>query len=118
MQRVKLTNGAVEQFQCRSGRKWDVLWDGEVKGFGMRLSAGSGTRTYFLQFRVKGSSTERQITIGRHSDPWRVDRARAKALELKAQMLNGLDPVLEVKRKREESERQSTQDACKKVTRR
>src|ERR1700736_4442680 len=92
MQRAKLTNGAVEQFQCRSGRKWDMLWDGDVKGFGMRLSAKSGTRTYFLQFRVKGSNAERQITIGRHSDPWRVDGARAKALELKAQMVNGLDP--------------------------
>ena len=63
----KMTNGAVERFRCREGKDRDVLWDGEVRGFGMRLSADSGTRTYILQYRVKGTGKERQITIGRHS---------------------------------------------------
>ena len=93
--RAKLTNTAVEKFTCRDGREQDVLWDGEVKGFGMRYSARSETRTYFLQYRVKGSKQERAISIGRHNDPWRVDQARAEALKLKAQMVAGVDPVAE-----------------------
>jgi integrase len=102
VRRPKLTNTLVERFACREGRKNDVLWDGELKGFGMRLSAQSGTRTYFFQYRVKGSKQERAINIGRHNDPYRVDQARAKALELKAQMLGGVDPVAEAERKEAE----------------
>lgn len=71
MRRPKMTNTAVERFECREGRKNDVLWDGDggVKGFGMRLSALSGVRTYFFQYRVKGSKQERAINIGRHNEP-------------------------------------------------
>jgi hypothetical protein len=68
--RAKLTNGSVERFTCRPGRRWDVLWDTEVKGFGLRVSEKTSTRTYFFQFRVKGSGKERNVTIGRHSDPY------------------------------------------------
>lgn len=116
MQRAKLTNTAVENFQCREGRDQDVLWDGEVKGFGMRLSAKSAVRTYFLQYRVRGAKQERKITIGRHNDPYRVDQARAKALELKAQMLTGVDPVEEVERKETERRERQRLDAAHSVT--
>lgn len=101
--RPKLTNSAVEKFQCRDGREQDTLWCGETRGFGVRVSSDGQTRTYFLQFRVKGTRTKRYITIGRHNDPWRVDDARAKAVGLKAQMLNGIDPVVEDERKQEEA---------------
>jgi integrase len=107
MQRPKLTNSSVEKFQCREGRDQDTLWCGELKGFGMKLSRRTGARTYLFQGRVKGGETERQIKIGRHNDPWRVDQARAKALELKAQMMSGVDPVAEAERK--ETERQERQ---------
>jgi integrase len=99
--RAKLTNGSVERFTCRPGQRREVLWDTEVKGFGLRVSEKSSTRTYFFQFRLKGSRKERSITIGRHSDPWRVDQARAQAIALKVQFLNGIDPIEKRNRERE-----------------
>ena len=114
--RAKLTNGSVEKFQCRDGREQDVLWDGEVKGFGMRYSARSETRTYFLQYRVKGAKQERSISIGRHNDPWRVDQARAKALELKAQMVVGMDPVAEEQKRRDSQRELAKVDAAQTAT--
>lgn len=116
MQRAKLTNGAVEKFQCREGRQQDVLWDAELKGFGLRLSASAGTRTYFLQYRVKGTRRERQVTIGRHNDPYRVDQARAKAIEIKGKMLNGIDPVAEAERKDAEKREQDQLSVSRNAT--
>ena len=108
---AKLTNSAVEKFKCRDGRDQDILWCGETRGLGVRVSSDGQTRTYFLQFRVKGARTKRYITIGRHNDPWRVDDARTKALALKAQMLAGVDPVAEEERKQEEAQGKAALDA-------
>jgi len=125
MQRAKLTNSAIEKFKCgtyisgeRKGqpKEQDTLWCGETKGFGVRLSAKTGTRTYIFVYRVKGESRERYITIGRHNDPWRVDDARAKALALKAQMLGGVDPVEEDRQRREAKHRQAASDAANSTT--
>jgi integrase len=116
MQRAKLTNGAVEKFRCREGKEQDTLWCGETRGFCMRLSAKTGTRTYVLVYRVKGSRQERYITIGRHNDPWKVDQARAKALEIKSQMLAGVDPVEEAERHRVEAAAREAQERAHATT--
>lgn len=89
-----LTNTAVERFQCPPDKPYAYLWDDKVRGLGVRISAHSGARTYFLQHRVKGTGQERQIKIGRHNDPWRIDQARERALKLKAEMVSGIDPVV------------------------
>lgn len=112
----KLTNTAVERFKCPEGRKQAVKWDGETRGFGVRVSADGKTRTYILQYRVKGTKQERQITIGRHNDPWRVDDARAKALEIKAQMNAGVDPVIKAQEQKEERERQAVENEAQSIT--
>lgn len=112
---MKLTNSAVEKFVCPEGKKQAVKWDSETKGFGVRVTP-SGTRTYILQFRVKGSKQERQITIGRHNDPWRVDDARKKAGDIKKQMVEGTDPVLEAQRVKEEETKRAAQDKAQTVT--
>jgi integrase len=39
-----------------------ILWDGDLPGFGLRISAGD-VRTFFLNYRIGGS--ERRIKIGR-----------------------------------------------------
>lgn len=113
--RKKMTNAMVEAFTCREGRKNDVLWDGGdggVKGFGMRLSAQTGTRTYIFQHRIKGSRQERQISICKHGDPWRVEAARKKAELLKAQFLGGVDPVTERQQKEGAKRKQAALDAA------
>lgn len=119
--RKKLTNTIVEAFagggRYTSGTKagqlkeHDVLWDTEIKGLGVRYAMKSGTRSYIFQFRVKGQlNSEQTITLGRHNDPLRIDHARAKALELKAQMISGVNPIAEAKRKKDEAERQAALD--------
>lgn len=120
MAKAKLTKGAVERFQVPAGKAQAVLWDTEVKGFGMRLSVQSNTRAYFLQYRVKGSGQERSITIGRHGDPWTPELARTRALELKVQMLGdgvtGVDPVAEAQRAEAERKAQVAKDAAQSTT--
>jgi len=110
--RPKLTNSSVEKFKCRLGRKQDRLWCGELRGFGVQVSADGATRTYFFDGRVKGRKDKRFIKIGRHNDPWRVDDARAIALELKTLMAKGIDPVEEEERKKKEAEKESTIEAA------
>lgn len=112
--RKRLTNSSVEAFSCgvygsgkRQGerKEQDTLWDSEVRGLGMRLSAKTGTRTYIFVHRVKGGR-EVYVTIGRHNDGWRLGNGdprfdpRARAQELKLEMRRGVNPV-----EREEQER-------------
>lgn len=113
---AKLTNTAVEKFKCREGKLQDTLWDTETRGFGVRVSADGKTRTYYLQFRVKGTGKERLIKIGRHNDPWRVDDARSKALEIKALMNAGVDPVAKAKQEQEERQRQQEENKAQTIT--
>lgn len=99
MSRMKLTNTVVERLTFPAGATTEtgkpltqaVFWDTEVKGLGVRVSADGKTKAYVFQFRVKGSKQERNVTLGRHNDPLRIDQARAKALELKAQMVGGVE---------------------------
>lgn len=123
--RKRLTNSAVEAFTCgvytsgaRAGqpKDQDVLWCGELKGFGCRLSRKTGTRTYIFLYRVKGTGREVYVTIGRHRDPWQVDQARTKALELKTQVLSGINPI-EVELQRQSARREAAKvDEAQTVT--
>jgi hypothetical protein len=97
-----------------------ILWDTEVKGFGLRYFFNKDgevtTRTYFLQCRVGKKGKMRVIKIGIHNDTHRVDQARAEAFDLKARLMKGYDPV-EEKAKQEEAERQQkVLDAGKNAT--
>lgn len=99
----KITNSDIERFPGKDAKDRATLWDAEVRGFGLRWFKATGAKTFILQYRVKDSRQERIIKIGRYLDPWKVDQARAKALELKAQMVSGVDPVEEERRAREEA---------------
>lgn len=123
----KLTNKTVEGWDGEGQRyergqrvgelvEHPVLWDTEIKGFGIRYAIKGRTLTYILQFRVKGARNERTITIGRHNDPWRIDQARAEALRLKTQMVGGLDPVLEAQHQQVEAEAQAVVDKAHSTT--
>src|SRR5688572_23935842 len=84
----KITKRAVEQF-APNGRA-AVLWDTELKGFGVRCRP-SGARHYILKMRVGGR--QRWLTIGRHGSPWTPDMARAEALRLLGMRAAGKDPA-------------------------
>jgi integrase len=81
-----------------------LLWDDELPGFGVRCRP-SGTKFYFLKYRVSGGRRGRQrwITIGQHGAPWTPDTARREALRLKAAVSCGSDPSADRERRRAEN---------------
>jgi site-specific recombinase XerD len=71
-----------------------VLWDQEVRGFGIRARIG-GAKTYILQYRAgtgRGAPL-RKLTIGKHGSPWTPDMARTEAKRLLGLIAAGEDPA-------------------------
>jgi integrase len=66
-----------------------LLWDSEVKGFALRVTA-AGARAFVLDYRAEGR--QRRITIGGYPD-WSVAAARQAAKDLKREVDRGLDPM-------------------------
>lgn len=91
MPSVNITKRTVDAAQA--GDRQQVLWDSEVKGFGL-LVLPSGTKSYVFQYRVGGRGAKlRRYTIGRHGSPWTPDLARKRARELAALVRTGTDPI-------------------------
>jgi integrase len=85
--RAKLTLRLIDSASAKASDQ--VIWDTEVKGFGIRLRAG-GAKTYLVQYRFGGQS--RRYKIGLHGSPWTVETARARALAVLGQVVGGVDP--------------------------
>ena len=86
----KITKRAVDA--ATSGTANSFLWDTEVKGFGLKVSA-VGKRTYIFQYRTGGrESATQRFTIGEHGSPWTPDLARKEALRLAGLVRRGVDP--------------------------
>ena len=66
-----------------------LLWDGEVKGFALRVTSG-GAKSFVVDYRVDGR--QRRFTIGAYPD-WSVQAARQCAKELKREVDLGRDPM-------------------------
>src|SRR5690349_17823215 len=91
MPRTRITKRAVDA-AVPDGRD-AYLWDAEVAGFGLKVSAG-GTKTYLLQYRMGGrGAPTRRCTIGRHGSPWTPEQARQEARRLLAEVARGVDPA-------------------------
>lgn len=72
------------------------LWDGDLKGFGIKIAKG-GRKSYVCKYRVGNGRTAptRRMTIGAHGSPWTVDQARAEARKVLGRAANGEDPAKE-----------------------
>lgn len=89
----KISKTSVEAIVRPPAGSRAVLWDTELKGFGVRVTAG-GRRTYVLRYRMGGrSSAQRCVTIGAHGSPWTADQARRRAFEILTQVRTGIDPL-------------------------
>lgn len=75
-----------------------TLWDGELPGFGLRVSA-RGVRSYVLKYRR--GAVQRWLTIGRHGAPWTPETARSEAKKLIGMIEAGKDPAGERAEERE-----------------
>ena len=76
-----------------------ILWDSEIKGFGL-LVLPSGVKSYCFQYRTP-EGRSRRITIGRVSTTLNVSRAREKAKQYRRAVEDGLDPLAEREQLRE-----------------
>tara|TARA_R110002095_G_scaffold191831_1_gene169523 strand:- start:380 stop:1537 length:1158 start_codon:yes stop_codon:yes gene_type:complete len=92
----KLTKRFVESISPDSEKEL-LIWDSEVKGFGVRVFS-TGRRTYFVQYRNVAARTRRQ-KIGQHG-VITTDQAREEAKIILADVCKGADPSALRKAKR------------------
>jgi integrase len=92
--RGKITKRSVDALKPADGGAEAVLWDTEVKGFGVRVQRG-GSKSYILHYRggIGRGATLRKLTIGRHGSPWTAEMARAEAKRLLGMVEGGADPA-------------------------
>lgn len=91
--RGKITKRAVDALVLKNGAEV-VLWDQEVRGFGIRARVG-GAKTYILHYRAgtgRGALL-RKLTIGKHGSPWTPNLARNEAKRLLGLVASGEDPA-------------------------
>ena len=84
----RITKRAVDALQ--SGERDAMLWDKELRGFGVRCRT-SGGKYYVLKYRAAGR--QRWYTIGQHGAPWTPDMARQEARRLLGEVASGSDPA-------------------------
>ena len=80
----KLTKRTVDALRPNT-----LVWDTDVKGFGVRRQKEA--RVYVLKTRVRGK--QRWFSIGPHGSPWTVEGARKEAKHLLGVIADGGDPA-------------------------
>lgn len=94
---MKLSDPEIKKLPTpATGNK--ITYDDEVKGFGVRVTAG-GAKSFILNYRTR-SGLERRYTIGSCSD-WKCSPAREEAKDLKKRIDVGFDPMGDLKAARE-----------------
>ena len=92
--RGRITKRSVDALRIGTDGAETVLWDTELRGFGVRVQRG-GTKSYILHYRAgfgRGAPL-RKWTIGKHGSPWTPDTARAEARRLLGLVKTGGDPA-------------------------
>jgi integrase len=97
----RLTRYAVKFAAARPSEY--VLWDGVVRGFGLRVRS-SGAKSFIAVYRIGGgrAGVLRKVTIGSPERNLTLDAARTKARAILGAVANGADPALDRARARQE----------------
>ena len=92
--RGKITKRSVDALKPGADVAELVLWDSELKGFGVRVQRGDA-KSYVLHYRVGAGrgAPLRKLTIGRHGSPWTAELARVEAKRLLGLVAQGKDPA-------------------------
>jgi integrase len=94
-----LTKTVIDAFAKQQGSKPEKeyrLWDrgtNGVRGLGLRVKT-TGTRSFFYQFRSPADHLKKRITIGSYPAVT-IENARKRAQRFAAQILDGMDPIVE-----------------------
>ena len=92
--RDKITKRAVDALRPKANGSEAMIWDTEVKGFGVRAQRG-GSKSYLVHYRAgtgRGAPL-RKVTIGKHGSPWTPEKARSEAKRLLGMVEGGADPA-------------------------
>ena len=84
----KVTKRVVDASSAKEKRY--VVWDAELKGFGL-LVLPTGVKSYVFQYRTP-EGVKRRITIGQHGE-WTPDKARGRAEDYRQAVRAGGDPL-------------------------
>src|SRR5689334_6940800 len=77
---------------ARPGERPVLIWDDEVKGFGLKVQP-TGAKTYIVQYRTGGrGAPTRRYTIGSHGKI-APEAARIEAKRVLGQVAGGQDPA-------------------------
>lgn len=86
----KLTIRDVDALLCPPEVASIQLWDGELRGFGVRAFS-SGTKKFIVQYRTR-SGQQRRMTLGAHGT-LTLERARTRAKAILGRVAEGFDPA-------------------------
>lgn len=91
MPSVKLTKAAIAKLKAptKSGKQ-ELVWDTELRGFGVLLSGTTNARSYVVQ-RTLPDGHSRRLTVGSLAEI-DLDKARSQAADLINDMRRGVDP--------------------------
>lgn len=92
--RGKITKRSVDALRLAGEAREAVLWDTELKGFGLRVQRG-GVKSYILHYRIGSGrgALLRKLTVGKHGSPWTAETARAEVMRLLTLVAQGKDPA-------------------------
>ena len=84
---AKLTKRSIDAF--RYGGGWDVRWDYEIPGFGVRVYP-SGKKSFVLSYR-NARGKKRRLVLGRYGADLTLDQARTRAVRESGRITEGVD---------------------------
>lgn len=86
----KLTQRVVETITCPAGKKDALVFDSELRGFGLRVTA-TGSRTFLAQYTAAGC--KRRVALGAFGAVT-VEQARKAAQAVLGEAARGVDPFV------------------------
>jgi hypothetical protein len=90
----RLTKRDVDAIDPATASNGSIVWDGELKGFGVRVFS-TGSKKFILQYRTR-LGQQRRLTLGAYG-PLTVERAREMATVHLGRVAEGGDPAKERK---------------------
>ena len=104
---MKLTQRRIDDLECPAGKKDALVFDGEQRGLGVRVTAGGG-KSYLAQYAIAG--VKRRIPLGSCS-AISLAAAREAAQAILGDVAKGRDPAAERKQAARDARDQADAEA-------